>query len=35
MSMFCYQCREIFKGQGCTKRGICGKTNDDIKMFMV
>ncbi len=28
MSMFCYQCQEAAKGQGCTVRGVCGKTSD-------
>jgi hydroxylamine reductase len=23
--MFCFQCEETLKGQGCTKRGVCGK----------
>lgn len=23
--MFCYQCQEAAKGQGCTVRGVCGK----------
>ena len=23
--MFCYQCQETAKGQGCTIRGVCGK----------
>ncbi len=23
--MFCYQCEQTLKGEGCTKRGICGK----------
>jgi len=27
MGMFCYQCQEAAKGQGCTVRGICGKTD--------
>ncbi len=26
MGMFCYQCQEAAKGQGCTVKGICGKT---------
>jgi hydroxylamine reductase len=26
MSMFCYQCQETSKGEGCTVRGMCGKT---------
>jgi len=25
MSMFCYQCQETAKNQGCTVRGVCGK----------
>jgi len=25
MSMFCYQCQETLKNQGCTVNGICGK----------
>jgi len=24
--MFCYQCEQTAKGQGCTKLGVCGKT---------
>lgn len=26
MDMFCYQCQETLKNEGCTKRGVCGKT---------
>ena len=26
MEMFCYQCQETVGNQGCTKRGVCGKT---------
>jgi hydroxylamine reductase len=26
--MFCYQCEQTFKGEGCTKIGVCGKTPD-------
>jgi hydroxylamine reductase len=26
MEMFCYQCQETAKGEGCTIRGVCGKT---------
>ncbi|MBN1873492.1 MAG: hydroxylamine reductase, partial [Anaerolineae bacterium] len=26
MSMFCYQCQETARNQGCTVRGVCGKT---------
>lgn len=29
--MFCFQCQETAKGQGCTVRGICGKTSDTSK----
>ncbi len=25
MSMFCYQCEQTAKGEGCTKVGVCGK----------
>ncbi|AZO93669.1 hydroxylamine reductase [Halocella sp. SP3-1] len=28
MSMFCYQCQETAKNEGCTIRGVCGKTED-------
>lgn len=28
MSMFCYQCQEAAKGTGCTKVGVCGKTEE-------
>ena len=26
--MFCYQCEETAKGEGCTKSGVCGKKED-------
>lgn len=26
--MFCFQCQETAKGEGCTIKGVCGKTND-------
>ena len=26
--MFCFQCQETTKNQGCTVRGVCGKTDD-------
>ena len=26
MSMFCYQCEQTAKGEGCTVGGVCGKT---------
>ena len=25
MSMFCYQCEQTAKGEGCTVKGVCGK----------
>ena len=28
MSMFCYQCQEAAKNQGCTVRGVCGKVEE-------
>ena len=28
MSMFCYQCQETAKNQGCTVVGVCGKKDD-------
>jgi hydroxylamine reductase len=28
MSMFCYQCEQSAKGEGCTKFGVCGKEPD-------
>ena len=28
MSMFCYQCQETAKNQGCTVVGVCGKKED-------
>lgn len=28
MSMFCYQCQETAKGEACTVRGVCGKTDE-------
>ena len=30
--MFCYQCQETAKGSGCTKKGVCGKSNDLANM---
>ena len=32
MSMFCYQCQETAKGQGCQLRGVCGKTEETAKL---
>ena len=26
--MFCYQCEQTAKGEGCTKIGVCGKPHD-------
>jgi len=28
MTMFCYQCEQTAKGEGCTKAGVCGKQPD-------
>jgi hydroxylamine reductase len=38
--MFCYQCEQTAKGQGCTIAGICGKTADvaslqDLLVYML
>lgn len=38
MSMFCYQCEQTAGGTGCTKIGVCGKSEDiqslqDILLF--
>jgi len=33
MSMFCFQCQETAKNQGCTLRGVCGK-NDETSNLM-
>ncbi len=38
MSMFCYQCQETSRNQGCTMRGVCGKSPDlchlmDLSIF--
>ena len=27
MSMFCFQCQETAKNEGCTVRGVSGKTD--------
>lgn len=37
--MFCFQCQETAKNQGCTVRGVCGKTADvanlqDLLLFL-
>ncbi|KYO65844.1 hydroxylamine reductase [Thermovenabulum gondwanense] len=32
MSMFCFQCQEAAKNQGCTLRGVCGKSQDTAKL---
>ena len=28
LAMFCYQCEQTAKGEGCTKAGVCGKDAD-------
>ncbi len=38
--MFCYQCEQTAKGQGCTTLGVCGKTPDvaalqDLLVYML
>jgi len=33
MSMFCYQCQETAKNEGCTVRGVCGKTADTSNLM--
>jgi len=38
--MFCYQCEQTAKGQGCTTVGVCGKTSDvatlqDLLVYML
>ena len=30
--MFCYQCQETLKNQGCTVNGICGKKEDTANL---
>jgi hydroxylamine reductase len=30
--MFCYQCQETAKNQGCTVRGVCGKTGETANL---
>lgn len=39
MSMFCFQCQEAAKGEGCTLIGVCGKTEEvsdiqDLLLFV-
>ena len=31
-AMFCYQCEQTAKGQGCTKVGVCGKQPEVAKL---
>jgi hydroxylamine reductase len=40
MSMFCFQCQETVKNEGCTIRGVCGKTEEtsnlqDLLLFVL
>ena len=30
--MFCFQCQETAKNQGCTIKGMCGKENDTANL---
>ncbi|MFC1478199.1 hydroxylamine reductase [Candidatus Margulisiibacteriota bacterium] len=32
MSMFCFQCQETAKGEGCTIKGVCGKPDDVARL---
>ena len=32
MSMFCFQCEQTYKGQGCTIQGVCGKKPDTANL---
>lgn len=32
MSMFCYQCQETARNNGCTVKGVCGKNEDVAKL---
>lgn len=32
MSMFCYQCQEAAKNEGCTVKGVCGKTAETANL---
>lgn len=39
MSMFCFQCQETAKNEGCTVKGVCGKTDEvsnlqDVLVFV-
>ena len=31
-SMFCFQCEQTAKGQGCTVQGVCGKKADTANL---
>jgi hydroxylamine reductase len=31
--MFCFQCQETARNQGCTTRGVCGKTEDTANLM--
>ena len=32
MSMFCFQCEQTAKGEGCTIQGVCGKNPDTANL---
>ncbi len=32
MSMFCYQCQETAKNEGCTRSGVCGKKEETANL---
>lgn len=40
MSMFCFQCQETLRNEGCTQHGMCGKSSDcsnlmDVLLYSV
>lgn len=40
MSMFCFQCQETLRNEGCTQHGMCGKSSDcsnlmDVLLYAV
>ncbi len=35
MSMFCFQCQETLRNEGCTQHGMCGKSSDCANLMDV
>ncbi len=35
MSMFCFQCQEALRNEGCTQHGMCGKSSDCANLMDV